>query len=76
MARTAAQARERARAVTSPLMHVAVDFSIGAIKPLYEGVERMMEKLETPAAGVTHAYVEGLPPRWRRHGAEQHPPPL
>ena len=46
-----------------------------ALKPAYEGIERMMDKLEAPPAGVTHAYAEGMPPRWRRHGAEQHPPP-
>ena len=77
VAHAAAQARARARAVTRHVVHKALDFSMDALKPAYEGIERMMEALEAPPAGVTHAYVEGLPPRWRRHGAEQHtPPPL
>ena len=75
VARAAARARERARAVTRPVMHAAADFSMDAVKPLYEGIEHVMEKMEAPAAGVTHAYAEGMPPRWRRHGAGQHPPP-
>ena len=75
MARAAAHARARARAITRPAVHKAVDFSMDALKPAYKGIERMMDKLEAPPAGVTHAYAEGMPPRWRRHGAEQHPPP-
>ena len=72
VARAVAQARAAAR----PLVHAAVDFSADVVKPAYEGVERAMEVLEAPAAGVTHANVEGTPPRWQRHRtAAQHPPP-
>jgi len=75
VARAAAQARSRVRAASRPWVHAAVDFSAVVVKPLYEGVERAFEVMEAPAAGVTHAHVEGTPPRWQRRGARHHPPP-
>ncbi len=33
-------------------------------KPLYEGVELLLQRLDNPPC-VVHAQVEGLPPRWQ-----------
>jgi len=72
VARAAAQVRERARAVSTPLVQKVVDAVADAVKPAYEGVERAFEAVE-PGAGVTHANVEDTPPR--RKGQHPHPPP-
>jgi hypothetical protein len=64
LARSAATAAARVAAASAAPRLKVTDAFVDMVKPLYESVELLLEKLEAPAC-VVHAQVEGLPPRWR-----------
>jgi hypothetical protein len=64
LTRMAAGGASRLAAASAARGRAFVNVAADASKPLYEGLELLMERLDNPPC-VVHAQVEGLPPRWQ-----------